>query len=94
MIVSLFSVKDKVSDTFGKILEQNNNAEAMRSFSDIVKNPESVISKHPQDYDLYLVGTFDTSSGITDQIITCLANGADYLKAQINSKDEFMKKEN
>ncbi|WNK14183.1 MAG: nonstructural protein [Microvirus sp.] len=36
---------------------------AVRSFIDEMRNTESEIAKHPADYDLYMVGTFDDGDG-------------------------------
>lgn len=37
---------------------------ALRHFKDEVSNPESPISKHPEDYDLYHLGSFDGGTGL------------------------------
>lgn len=85
MKASLYSIKDNISNTFGRIMEQNNNPEAIRSFTDIVGNPESTVSKHPKDYTLYKLGEFDTETGIittSKSIPTELANGENFIKKE------------
>lgn len=39
---------------------------AERHFGDEANNPESPISKHPEDYTLYKLGTFDTDTAQFD----------------------------
>lgn len=41
-------------------------AEAIRSFLDACKDPQVSISKHPEDYRLFLVGSFDDLTGHLD----------------------------
>lgn len=38
--------------------------EAVRSFSDTVNHKESAFNKHPADYVLFQIGSFDDSKGI------------------------------
>jgi len=35
---------------------------AIRSFYDEAQNPESIVNKHMEDYELYYIGDFDTES--------------------------------
>lgn len=37
---------------------------AIREFGDACSNPDSFISKHKEDYQLYQVGTFDEVQGV------------------------------
>lgn len=51
---------------------------AIRSFMDEAKNPESPVHKHPEDYDLYLIGDYDTDTGmITPQVPMQIASATD-----------------
>lgn len=66
-----------------------NNASAIRVFKDNV-NGDSPFNKHPEDYDLYLLGTFDEDTGAiagTDKLR--LLNATDVLeeKKQDNQLD-------
>lgn len=63
MKLSLVALKDRATDNFGKIITVRTTGEAVRSLSDEVRNNESAISKHPEDYDLYLVGYFNEDTG-------------------------------
>lgn len=37
--------------------------EAIRSFSDLVSDPQTVLAKHPEDFKLYSLGSYDDVSG-------------------------------
>lgn len=84
MKASLYSIKDNIAKTFGRIMEQNNSAEAMRSFADMVTNEETIINKHPKDYTLYKVGEFDTETGLIEiaKEAISLANGNDFKQGE------------
>lgn len=43
----------------------SNNSAAKRMFGDVANNPQSIINKHPEDYELYAVAKFDEDTGIT-----------------------------
>lgn len=38
--------------------------QAVRSFGDAIDDPAHAFAKHPEDYTLFLVGTFDDASGV------------------------------
>ena len=63
MVKSIYSIQDvKVSVFYPPICLLNDN-EARRLLSDVVANPESPISKHPDDFRLFRLGEFDDNSG-------------------------------
>lgn len=37
---------------------------AERQFGDAVNNPESHLNKHPEDYNMQILGEYDTESGV------------------------------
>lgn len=79
MILSIYSVYDKKAENYNSQFCQKNNAEAMRTFSDLANDKDTTIHKHPEDYDLYNIGIFDTSDGIIKGIeLIKLANASDF----------------
>lgn len=42
---------------------------AIRAFGDAVVDPKSPISRHPEDYQLFEIGTFDNISGLMKPLI-------------------------
>lgn len=73
----VMSVFDLATQTFGRPFTVPHAAQAFRSFKDEANNPESEICKHPGDYVLYELGTFDDTNGITDNISRIVANASD-----------------
>ncbi|AXH75298.1 MAG: nonstructural protein [Microviridae sp.] len=63
MITFAVSVKDRAIDAFNTPIFVKAVGEATRSFVDECNNKESNLNKHPEDFDLYQVGTFDDSTG-------------------------------
>lgn len=62
----VFCVKDRLADVFGQPFQQANRASAIRAFSDSVNavGDTNMLNKHPDDFDLYELGTFDDNSGM------------------------------
>lgn len=58
MIYPIYSIRDKLIDFQGISLNAN-DASAMRSFREVFMDV-----KFPEDYSLYKLGTFDTTTGI------------------------------
>jgi len=68
MKLNLYSVRDTVAATFCRPFAAVNNGIALRDFDIAARDPASQIAKTPQDFALYLVGTFDEDTGtITHQ---------------------------
>jgi len=58
-----FSIYDKKAEAFGPPFFQPTPSMGIRTFGDLVKDPNSPFSKHYRDYELYKVGEFDDSTG-------------------------------
>ena len=66
MINIICSVKDRAADAFGRPLFVASKGIALRSFTDEVNRAaeDNQMYNHPDDFDLYELGTFDDSTGI------------------------------
>lgn len=65
MILKVYSVFDSKLASFGRPWYEMTDASAIRVFSDAVNdgsNPANQWYKHPEDFSLYHVGTFDDES--------------------------------
>lgn len=64
----IVSVKDTAAQAFGRPVFVPSAAVAIRSFRDEVNRKDSTddLAKHPSDFDLYEIGTFDDSTGIIE----------------------------
>lgn len=63
LVKGIFSIYDVKARTYSSPMLFVHKGEAIRVFSDIVKDPKSTVSKHPEDYKLYYLGVFDVHSG-------------------------------
>lgn len=77
------AVKDRAADVFGQPFFVAARQVAVRSFQDAVNNRHepSDISKHPDDFDLYVLGLFDDASGsLQPAQLELVARGKDLVK--------------
>lgn len=63
MIQQIFSVFDVKTEEYSAPFYSPTLAAGERAFGDVLGDPESVLAKHPEDYQLYHLGSFDTESG-------------------------------
>lgn len=65
MILNVVSVKDRAADAYMRPFFVPTVGMAVRSFSDEVRRggEDNPMAKHPDDYDLYRLGTFDEDTG-------------------------------
>jgi len=63
VVVSIF---DRASEAFGRPAFVPARAAAVRGFTDEVNRdePNNDLRRHPDDFDLYILGEFDDSKGI------------------------------
>lgn len=85
MKLNLFSMRDRASDVFGTPFFLHSTGAAIRAFGDLVNDPkkEDLVSKHPGDFDLYILGTWDDAQA-TFEILERprqVAVGKDLLRA-------------
>lgn len=59
----IYAVRDEKAECFGNPFYMGNDGEALRAFSDGVKDSKSALAAHPADYRLYRLGEFDDCSG-------------------------------
>lgn len=69
MILEIFSVYDRTSVQFGNPMFLINKGHAIRSVSDEVNRKsdgreQNMLNAHPEDFDLFSLGTFDTATGL------------------------------
>lgn len=84
MRVKLCAIRDSAVDDYGNIYCFKTTGEAVRAFSDLVQaGDNNNISKHPNDYELFVIGEFDTETAevIVDSAPRSLIRGADLVKA-------------
>lgn len=63
MKFGLYSIRDNKTDVFGTPFTSHNNGSAIRTFGDVAADPQTNINKHPEDFVLIRVGSWDDDSG-------------------------------
>lgn len=60
-----FSVRDSAVEQYGNPMFMLSRGQAHRSFADEVNRPaeDNQMYKHPTDFELYLIGEYDTDTG-------------------------------
>lgn len=58
-----FAVRDQKGECFRTPFFLKTPGEAIRDFSKLCKDPQSMLNQFPEDYDLYAVGEFDEDLG-------------------------------
>jgi len=83
MKLTVFSIFDEKAQTFSKPFFLTHKGEAIRVFSDVVNDEKSMIAKHPEDYKLYKLGSFDDVSGVMESLPMpeFINNATDFLLA-------------
>jgi hypothetical protein len=66
MLQFVVSVKDRAADVFNRPFFVPHRNVAVRDFTDEVNRvaADNQLNKHPDDFDLYLLGTFDDNNGV------------------------------
>ena len=66
MILFVVSVKDRAADVFNRPFFVPHRNVAIRDFTDEVNRvaADNQLNKHPDDFDLYLLGEFDDARGV------------------------------
>lgn len=59
-----YAIRDTKAESYGTPFYQPTHGAAERSFSSLVHDEQSTISRHPEDYDLYYIGEYDTNLGL------------------------------
>ena len=65
MKLLIFAVRDRATDQYGTPMFLISRGQAIRSFSDEVnrKAQDNQLNQHPEDFDLYQLGEYDTDAG-------------------------------
>lgn len=82
MKLQICAIYDSKAEAWLNPMVFQSNGQALRSFEDAVKNTESDFGRHPEDYSLFLLGSFEQRNGeIQVQVpMVHLANGMDVVQ--------------
>lgn len=76
------SVFDSCAQVFGTPMFFRSKGEALRSWDEECNRAESVVAKHPEDFSLMEIGTYDDSTGMFEALpaVSNLGLAASYKK--------------
>jgi len=63
MLLNVYSIRDIKAETYGSPFYLSQDGQALRAFGDLVGDEKTSIHKHPEDYQLFKLGTYDDNSG-------------------------------
>ena len=61
--MKIFALNDSKLGEFGQPFFFTSPGQAVRLLQDLVRDPKTTDSQHPEDFRLYLLGTYSPSSG-------------------------------
>lgn len=68
MKYNVYSIRDNLTGFLTPTFDVN-DASAVRNFQHAMRNPQSLLNSHAQDYDLYRIGVFDQDTGSIESIV-------------------------
>lgn len=63
MLLRAYTLHDVKALTYSPPFFQSNNALAIRMLDDLVNDKNTSVGRHPSDFKLYCVGSYDDSNG-------------------------------
>ena len=92
MKVNLYAVFDRASGIYDGPIPGQSDGQMIRNFSDMALNADHQIGKHPEDYTLFKVGTWnDGTAELVDVVSEKLINGGECVanaRANVNLQDD------
>lgn len=70
MILQVFSIFDSKGEFFHVPFFKKTRGEAIRDFTELSNDSNSFVSKYPEDYTLFHIGSFADDCGKLDPVIT------------------------
>lgn len=64
MVLKVFAVYDSKASAYLPPFMMHTQGQAIRAFSDTVNAKDSILSKHPEDYTLFEVATFEETTAV------------------------------
>ena len=79
MILCKYTIYDSALEAYHQDYSLENDAIALRQFADMA-NEETQIAKNPEDYSLWRIGTFETTTGeLNPEEHTCIAKAHEHV---------------
>lgn len=63
MKLKIYSLRDQKTDAFMNPIAMQTTGQLLRMLSDEVNKQDSLVGQHPEDFELFEVGEYDTQTG-------------------------------
>lgn len=86
MITNVYAVRDEVACLYKYDFRRQRHGEAIRFFSDGVQMKDTEIGRHPADFSLYHLGTFNDETGRFESLDVPhrLCGGLDFIDGYVS----------
>ena len=74
MIKGVFAIKDTKSEFWSPFAHFNEQT-AQREFALMVNSIDNPVAQNPADYELWQVGSYDTTTGVIEPLLLFVCNG-------------------
>lgn len=89
MKINLYAIYDSASGVYDGPHKGQSDGAILRQFGDMCNNPEHDIGRHPADFTLFFVGTWNDGTGeMVDKTTKKIANGIELVK-KVHSIEEY-----
>lgn len=91
MRLNIYTIYDTACGAYMRPFFSQSDGEAVRSFSDISLDAEHPIGKHPEDYSLHRIGSFnDQNAIIIPETKECMATALELIALSKNVNQDNM----
>jgi len=66
----MYAIRNSKAECYNTPFFQKTHGEAERSFRELTRDSNSMVSKYPDDYDLWYLGEYDTTLGTVNALQT------------------------
>lgn len=66
MLHNMYVIYDVKAEVYNKPVFMMNHNVAIRAASDVLKDPNSEIAKHPEDFTMFYIGTYEDTTAAFD----------------------------
>jgi len=87
MILEMFAIRDVKTESYGTPFFAQHRGHAIRMFQELANDKRSQVWKHPRDFVLFHVGSFDDQSGEVTHLSVpaMLGMGAEFIEERLQT---------
>ena len=92
MKMNAYTIYDVASGTYMRPFYSEADGQAIRGFKDIAQDENHDVGRHPEDYTLYRIGDFNTTTGkMTGEDLEKMATGLEMIAEMRSPKQADLK---